>query len=414
MKKELLILHVETLLLLKAKENVESFYIYYSMPIDCEEQIPLFFEIRDDSSKEIINYSINDDKNHPNKLLKIQINQLKKGKIIRIHFDNIVMIINNEYNDLPKKVNINSLKTIPKNIGIWLVPTNSIQSDNFLIKIFAHFLKGFSTDIICISERIIKYTPAHRFELQLLRYILETNPILRPLFLRKSYYTGLMDAFSYLLFGGLCAGQTNFSVALLRELGIPSRILIVRMFNQKWHVGEKNWNDSQHYLFEIYCPGYGWIKCNPGQFAFQPNNYVVFRVIYPEDENIAGNGLSYYGGMCPWFWITNNQMTLVFPEKYISYKKPKGEVSGVPAIRIWTENKLYVEEKKIKEILPIARKVWILYLQYFGKNMITGKKHDYNKIITLQKNAIDHFIKADIDLFNQSLYSCFEYLNHLR
>lgn len=403
-KSNLYLLHCETFLLLKAKKETEEFDVTYAIPPDCEEQVPIFFNIRDDTSSQILEYKIRNDKYPPNKIVHFTIGGLKKNEIVKIHFDYIVIVKNKKYNDLPKFVKIPKKNELSKKIKIWLEPTKAVQSNNFLIKIKANLLKGFSKNMMWVLRKIIYYVPFHRFLLQQLRYSLEKNSILRSLFLPKKYWTGLCDAVSYLLFGGHCTGQANFTVALLRSIGIPSKVLIVTMFGLKYQRYEKCWLDSQHYMIESYCPGYGWIKSTPGRVGHQPKNYILLRIVYPADENIAGNGLSYYGGMEPWFWIGNDNVTLEFPEDFITfYKKPRGNVSGVPAHRLWTENKISVDNSTAEEIFPLVRNIWGQYIKCTNLKLSKSDKKYFNSAIVAQKQALNFFNKNDLNSFNKYL-----------
>ena len=204
-----------------------------------------------------------------------------------------------------------------------------------------------------------------------------------------------MDALSCFFIGGLCTAQTNFATALLRATGIPTRILIVTAFGQVFFIGEKKWLDSQHYMLEFYCPGYGWIKSTPGKIGYEPKNYVITRIVYLEDENIAGNGLSYYGGMAPWFWITDENVSLEFPENLIkAYRKPRGNVSGVPAIRLWTENKITTEESKANIVFVLTQDVWRLYTKHNKTNLNGADKHNFDGAFESQKKALKYFIQS--------------------
>jgi len=400
---DLYLLRSEIYLLLKSVE--ETFDVLYSIPPDYGEQILVYFEILKDTSTDLINFSIDNDTRFPNRVVKFKISSNRIDKKIIIHFQYWVLIKNRKFDNLPKYVEITNPKNLSENTNKWLTSTESVQSNNIFIKIKAKLLKGFSKNLIIIAKRIIYYSSIHRPFLQLLRLFLEINPILRPLFLRRQYYTGLMDAISFFFIGGLCAAQTNFATALLRSLGIPTRILIVTAFGNIYSIGEKKWLDSQHYLFEFYCPGYGWIKSTPGILGYPTKNYIISRIIYPEDEEIAGNGLSYYGGMAPWFWIKNNNVSLMFPEKFIKfYKKPFGKVSGVPAIRLWTEKKIsigYIDYKKIFISTHKAVESFVKCSQFnLKKTKMNFKYEDAKKI---HKKSIKFLKSLHINKFIESI-----------
>lgn len=415
-KIDIYLLHCETFICLKARMQTKKFEFLYSMPPDYEEQIPLFFNLRSSSSKKIDNYQIIDDELKPNKLIKFNIKPLKKQEKIKIHFDYFVIIKNNRYKDLPKYANFPDIGELPEETKIWLKSTEAIQANNFFIKFTSIFLKSLNKNMIYLLKKILYYTPLHRFILQNLRIFLEKNSFLRPIFLPKKYWTGLCDAVSYLIFGGHCTGQANFAAALLRALGIPTKILIVSSFGLVVYKSEKIWFDSKHYIIESFCPGYGWIKSTPGKLGYQTKNYIISRIVYPDDENIAGNGLSYYGGMEPWFWINNENVVLEFPNNIISlYKKPLGNVSGVPAHRLSTEGKINVDNKTAERIFFKIRKIW-----NFNSNFNINKidmddniKNYYNKGIIAQKNSLNFFNNEGLNKFEKLIDNCIYYFSKI-
>jgi len=402
-KDELYLLHSEILIILRAEQFIKEFKIKYSVPPVYGNQTPLFIKIREESLKKIMKYEIVEDINPPNKLIVFSIKTMEKNEEMTLHFDFLVIIKNKKYQDLPKNVEIACKSDLPENTKIWLESTEAVQSENILIRIKAKFLRGLSNNFLVVLKRIIFYTPFHRILLQQVRMFLEKNSFFRSFFLPRKYWTGLCDAISYFIFGGHCAGQANFATSLLRAIGIPTKILIVREFGLHLYKEEKEWFDSQHYLIESYCPDYGWITCTPGQVGRQPKNYIITRVVYPDDENIAGNGLSYYGGMEPWFWIDNSSISLVFPEKYINFcKKPIGKVSGVPIDRLMTEKKLFVNQVISKKIFYLAFISWNLFTINVEKHLKENNNY-FKKALEMHQDAVDCFINADIKKFISKL-----------
>jgi hypothetical protein len=398
---DLYLLHYETILRLKAIKDLTSSEFIYSLPCNYKNQVPVLFNIRKDSSEKIIKSYIQNDKNHPNKRVHFIISHLQKNETIKIHFECWILVKNNKFNALPKNTKLSKRINLPNEVEKWLISSESIQSNNIIIRFKSKLLKGFNKDIISFSKKVIISLCFHRILLQNLRLFLEINPFLRSKLLRKSYYTGLMDALSYYFFGGLCCAQTNYAAAILRADGIPTRILITtRIAKRGRFAGEKTWLDSHHYMFEFYCPGYGWIVAEPGRIAPQPKNYIISKIVYPEDENIAGNGLSYYGGMSPWFWISNNDVELVFPEEMCSsYKKPKGNVSGVPGIRLWTESKINMDKDIAEIVFNLTKKVWELFV----KNYSFENNHHVTDIDNDLEQTIECFKNSDIKGYEMHL-----------
>jgi hypothetical protein len=398
------LLNCENYILLKAKSDVKSFNFHYSIPPHFGNQIPFFIQIYQDTSKKIKKFVILDGEQSPNLKINFQIFNIKKDETLILHFGYLVFVEGNTYKDIPKYIDQKEINNIPENTKKWLESTQSIQKDHFLIKLKAKQLTFFSKNLISKLKKIIIYTPLHRIVLQQLRYTLEKEPNLRSLFLPTRYWTGLSDAVSYSIFGGHCGGQANYAAALLRSIGIPTKILIVSEFGLILYHKEKTWLDSLHYMLDCYCPTYGWIKCTPGKFAYNHKNFIITRIIFPGDENIAGNGLSYYGGLAPWFWIDNPSITLGFPEDKIRiYKKPHGNVEGVPAHRQWTENKITLNEEEYQEIKKVLIKFWQKYKSKHSNKKSTTLLTEYIKTSSNHKELYKLFDKSTLQDFINEL-----------
>jgi hypothetical protein len=108
--------------------------------------------------------------------------------------------------------------------------------------------------------------------------------------------------------------------------------------------------------------------------------------------------------MAPWFWIDNENVDLVFPDDFItSYKKPYGNVSGVPAIRIWTENKIRCDYEKSNVLFDLTKNVWESSSKLQG--LVSNKKNKeiYDKAVKEHKKAINHFTEKDSEKYIKHL-----------
>ena len=399
-KKELFILYGETYLKIRTENQIDKSNITYSIPLDYEGQVPIFLEIKNATSSKVIDYQIIDDINPPNKLIKFILEPLNKNEKITIHFSYWILIKNKRYKGILKDIKIPKENELPEFSKNWLVSTKAIQSDNFFIKIKAKSLRGFNNNLLNLAKRIFFSVCYHRPILSATRDFLEKKPFLRKKFLPKRYWTGLMDAVSGLFFGGLCATKANLEVALLRANCVPSRILIVNPIH--YYSKKVNWIDALHYIVEFYVPDHGWVRAMSGRVPYQPKNDIVLRVVYPEDEDIAGNGLSFYGGMEPWYWFSNENVKLDFPDELFKlYKKTEG--IGIPITTGENINNFKIESELADQVIKITQDNWIQFVKYFGKKLDSKNLKHYNEAIQFQKKAIRDLTNKDIDNYIQNM-----------
>jgi hypothetical protein len=385
---------------LKSDKDLKEAYVNYSAPVCYGEQIPLLIKLENNTSPNV-SYSIIDDKNEPNKLLKFNITNFKKEDPVWIYFSYWVLIKVRLYKDFPKQTLLPKNEEIPEEIKKWLSPTESIQADNFFIKIRAKILKRFENNLFENTKKVAFFACYQRPILSKIRSIIEHKIILRDLLLPKKYYTGMMDAVSGLFFGGMCAEKANLGVALLRSMGIPSRILIVNPLHY-FVLNKTDWTDSMHYIIEIYVPKYGWVRVHPGKVPHSTKNDLIIKIAYPEDENEAGNGFSYYGGMMPWFWFSDKNIKLDFPSDiYTYYKKPKS--SGIPIAFRQILNKLKVDNKTSNEFFQNSKVFWDKYLEKFKNidNLSHNEKHQ--KTIKLQEEVVALIVSSKVKECNKIL-----------
>ena len=155
------------------------------------------------------------------------------------------------------------------------------------------------------------------------------------------------------------------------------------MFYRGKDYRKKGWLDAHHYAFECYNKEYGWINGVPGGFPTPTNHGIILRINHLEDEDLAGNGLSYYGGIQPWFWISNNNISLTSPG--VLFKKKKFRKSGEIYLRGWIEKNLEINHDISNQVLDILKKNWILYIEFFGKRLNDKDDNLFQNAVKCQK-----------------------------
>jgi len=373
------ILRGEHVLVLKSLTDTDSSTLTHSIPLNYGTQIPIMLKADGD----FLSYRILQ-QNHHNKAILFDLPPLKENEETKIHFEYWVLAKKINYEDILNKEKIPvSVKNLPEFTKKYLVSTKSIQSDSIFIKIMSLFLKGFNRDLLWFVKKVMFWNAYHGTIISFLKRQIVIHPILNKLFLPDQYWIRLEDAISTLFLGGVCAGQTNLGVALLRAQNIPARVLIATSN----HYGKDTWLDSQHYMLEFYYPSYGWIPAFSGRVPSPSKNDISLRIISIDEENIAGNGVSMYGGEAPWFWIDNENIVLGKPEGFMEYKLPKTKKTGVPAVRGWKEDTVKIPKEISNKLIEITKEVWELFTKNAG--IYNSKNQNlFDKAMSLQEKSI--------------------------
>ena len=380
---DLYLLHGEIAFYIHSFEDVNSFNINYSIPSNYEDQAPIYFEIRNDTTAEILDYMIVNDTNQPNRFIKFSIGPMDSGETSFIHFDFWVLVKNNHYNRFPEYVTIPKENQLPEKTKVWLESTKAIQSNNLRIKLKALKLKGRDDNLIEIAEKIVDYTSTNKFRKKIwfLANFLSPN---------KNGWAKYLDAVSSIFYGGSCTGRANLGTALFRANGVPAKNLIVM---STW--SKEDWYDM-HYICEYYCPNYGWVSAETtlGYTPYQPKNYIILRVCYPKDENEAGNRFHNYGGCEQWFWVDQKNIQI-----------HTNEDSGAKG---WIEQDIITDLENASSMFNLTQDVYSLFSRYSGENLTAENLMHYNNAVLAQKNAINCFNQSDTKGYLNNMTNAYE------
>ena len=288
-ERELHLLRVEHYLELQASVDIlEPFHVLYAFPPDYQYQVPILFELFDDTTAEVIAYHIQEDSNVPNKLINFTIASMSKDEHPLIHFTCWVLVKNHDYTDLPASVPFPTTDDLPEETKTWLVPTSVVQSESVLIKVKARQLRGLSSNLLRYAGKVAPYIKEHR-------YLLFLAALYLGLFLSQ-------DALTTLFINGENVGRSHLACALMRTFDVPCRVLLVNNDQGFW--------TQMHYMGEYYCPGYGWvlIETTRGESPYETKRQVVNRVCYPTDEEDTKQDyiFPYMTGEERWIWIDHD------------------------------------------------------------------------------------------------------------
>lgn len=409
-EQELDLLYGETNFNLTALEDISyPFNLSYVVPLNYNNQAPILFEVCEDASTDLVTFRIINETNAPNKIINFTIAPLTKGTVVTIHFQYWVLVRNNDYTDLPRYVKIPKEKDLPDNIKTWLVSTKNIQSDNIIIKLKAKQIKGFTNNLVRLANKIALSTSDYVKLYRPLSRLINIIPNARDFTYdivnknREHDWLPLQDAFSELFLGGCCYGRAHLGAAIFRANGVPARsIIITPTYGKKISF-------EQHVICEYYCPDYEWVPvettfaCAPPKgivedivekiahklgvdtrfpVPYETKGYIVLRINYPDDENEAGNGLSYYGGM--------EAYMKMYPREVAGYLN-NSQTHG------WIEKELATNQQNADNALSLTKDVYELHTKYIGMNLNGENKQHYDNAILAQKNAINCFNQSDIN-----------------
>ena len=371
-----------------ALHDIDSFTIFYSIPQIYGDQIPILIRIRNDTSLPLKRYFIVSQENmEPNKLLCFKVGKMEAFEERILHFDFWVLAINRSFN-LPDYIKIPSDNELPENTKLWLSSTKAIQANNSLISWKAKQLTPPDENLITLANNIVNYTSQHRTRgfIRIILTLLSPN--------RFSGWAKYMDAASTLLLGGSCTGRANLGAALFRANGVPARVLLV-LLTWPWMNASGLWYDM-HYICEYYCPGYGWIPAETS-LSLTPvrmKNNIVIRIVYPKDENEAGNKWDKYGGCEQWFWTDTEKVRIWW----------KNIAAGV---RSEMKKELITNEDP-NYIMNITLRAYEFYIAYTGMELTEEDRIHYEEAIEYQEKAIKEFLKSNLKEYVENMEAALE------
>jgi hypothetical protein len=361
-QQELDLLRGEHFLFVNATEDVASFHIRYSFPPDYNYQVPIMLEILNDTTADILHYEIDNDTYEPNKVVDFLLGPMEKGRLVSIHFYCWVLVKNNEYGDFPGYVKIPKRCELPIETKSWLSSTDVVQANSIFIRIKAHEVKGFTSNLLVLAQKIAYYVKWHRFTFYSLQLVLGT--------LKGQ------DALTTLFRNGDCPGRSHLSCAFFRVNGVPARVVMATKNYPFWY--------QMHFMTEYYCPGYGWIPSDvhDAETPTEPKNQIIMRVCSLEDENNTGHDFffSKMTGVERWFWIDNDAV--------IPYYKDLNEGSK---LNMFQEKELWTNATSANTAFNVTKMVFLLYQQYLGKNLTSENLQHYQNALSYQKQAILSF-----------------------
>lgn len=381
-QQELYLLRGEHYLYLNATDDVGEFHIRYAFPPVYGYQVPILLEIMNDSTANILIYELKNDTYEPNIFIDFLLGPMEKDTSVSIHFYCWVLVHNNNFTDLPDYVKIPTRSELPEQTLPWLSSTEVVQTNNILIKIKAFQLKGFSSNLLVLSQRIAFYVKWHRYPFYCFQLAFGT--------LRGQ------DALTTLIRNGDCPGRSHLSCAFFRTVGVPARIVLATPQYSFWY--------QMHFMNEYFCPEYGWIlsEVHDAETPMEPKNQIIMRICSLYDENTTGHDFFFakMTGVERWFWIDN--------EAILPYYKDLNEGSK---IKMFQEKTVLTNTTSAYYVTNITTKVFFLYKQNLGKNLTNENLQHFQDALEYQRQAIFSFQQAQdlLDYISYMEQAIFEY-----
>lgn len=361
-EKKIYLQRVEHYLYIKAEESANNFIVNYSFPPDYKYQVPIFLEIFDDTSANIIDYEIIEDINKPNLFAKFIIDSIDKDEIILIHFNCWVLLFNNDFSDLPNYVKIPDRNQIEEEYIKWLSSTSVVQKNRLLIKYYAEKLKGNGENLISFARNISSFIKNHRYFL----FVIQLN--------LKIFFS--QDAITTLLINGENVGRSHLACALLRSNNVPSRVILVNNDQGFW--------TQMHYMIEYYCPGYGWVLMDStsGKTPYDTNKQIINRICYPSDEEDTKKDyiIPFMKGEERWLWIDNENVKPYYVDCDEGSKSQMFIESNISTNQFTADYAFFITES-----------VFHQYKKFLGQNLAEQNLLHFNNAISNQLEAINYF-----------------------
>ncbi|KYK20905.1 hypothetical protein AYK24_03470 [Thermoplasmatales archaeon SG8-52-4] len=368
---EIVLLHGEYYLYFNAVEDVNSFNIRYSFPPIYGNQTPIIMEIvKEDTTADIIDYRIENDKNIPNKIVNFTISAMNKDEQRCLHFYYWVLVKNYNYSNLPNVLPIPKENDLPPETTKWLSSTEVVQKNNIRIKLRAKIMEISTDNLLNLAGKIAKFVKNHRYFLFLIQY-------------RLGLY-GPQDAVTTLKRNGECPGRSHLGCALFRADNIPARVILASPNYKFWY--------EIHYMIEYFSgPKYGWIltEVHQAKTPYEPKNQIIMRICYPEDENNPQTDFinPRMTGIERWFWIDSEFIT--------PYYKDLKEGSKSRMIK---ENEIFTEKMPGEYAMNITKQVFNKYEYYLAKELSGENLIHFQNAVNYQLKAID-ILKDSIDAY---------------
>ncbi|MFO7678397.1 MAG: transglutaminase domain-containing protein [Thermoplasmatota archaeon] len=373
-QKEISLLRGEHYIYLNATENVDNFHFWFVFPPDYGYQIPIYIQIYEDTTADILNYEIQDDEDGLNKLLHFYIGSILKDHSVLLHFSVYVLTKNHDFSDIPEKQRFPLRIQLPEETKQWLSASEVVQKNSILIRLKARQLRGINNDMIRYVNRVAPFIKYHRFGL----FLIQLN--------FRVFFS--QDARTTLLINGENVGRSHLACALFRSQNIPARVLLVHRDQGFW--------TQMHYIVEYYILDYGWVLLDStdGKTPYDTKNQIINRICFIQDEQDTKDDYIYplMKGLERWMWIDTDH---VYPYYYDCDQGSKSQM--------FRECDILSNSERVEYAFVKTQLVYHQYEKYLCMNLTDENKLFFENATLYQKTAIDQ-LKQTQNLNEYILY----------
>ncbi len=367
------VLRVENFLYVEALEQCSFVNVSCVFPLEYGFQVPLWLNILEDSSAEIVWFDIVSDSDGLNKLASFHMVNLSAGERVLIHFEALVFVEANEFDDVPFGVAFPEESELPSEVRAWLQPSDVVQMNNPLLSLRARLLRMRSgDDVLSFAQEVSSFIFNHRRLFFVLQYELD-------IFFAQ-------DAFTTLLLSGENVGRAHLASALFRNCGVPSRSVLALPDQGFW--------TQMHYMNEYFVPGYGWVLIDGTNCSTPYPSYrqVLLRLCSIEDE--FDTKVDYIfplmSGEERWLWIDSDSVVPYYVD--CSY--------GSSRSQMFSELVLSLNRSEADELLNLSGDVFGLYEELLGRDLNAAQHAFFDSGLYYMQLGLESLLEdEDVDLF---------------
>ena len=360
--KELYLLRVEHYLDLLATENTGTFTATYVFPPDYGFQVPILLEIHNDSTADIIDYTIDLDTYEPNRVANFTVASMQKDTHSLIHFSVWVLVEAFDFEDAPEDTPLPfSQYDNPEDTWMWLSRSEMVQKNRLFIKRQAHALEGTNDNILSYAENVSSFILNHRYWLFRLQLLTKTFP--------------KQDAMTTLFINGENVGRSHLACALFRTQHIPARVILANNDQGFW--------TQMHYMVEYYITDYGWVLLDStkGQTPYPTQRQVINRICSIDDEDDTKRDYIYrfMKGEERWIWISDDNVEPYYDDCDSGSKS-----------QMFTEMMVSLKPFAADYAFFRTQNMFHQYERFLGMDLSTANQQHLDTALQYQKDAVTH------------------------